>query len=157
LLRPVLPHLRTRIPKVENIKMPVAYGIEKPRFVRPNRQATALPGKQATDTRPKSRADDKPRHPGQKKGRPTSGSSLFLTADANLHLLAYVGFLGNLRGCNLGRLRSRGLRSLRSGSLFRCGLLGFAFHDRSLLDRIGLLGCGLARTARLGLGFGSSC
>jgi|GEM_PF-2734520 len=29
LLRPVLPHLRTRIPKVENIKMPVAYGIEK--------------------------------------------------------------------------------------------------------------------------------
>ena len=44
LLRPVLPHLRTRIPKVENIKMPVAYGIEKPRFVRPNRQATALPG-----------------------------------------------------------------------------------------------------------------
>ena len=37
LLRPVLPHLRTRIPKVENIKMPVAYGIEKPRFVRPNR------------------------------------------------------------------------------------------------------------------------
>ena len=28
LLRPVLPHLRTRIPKVENIKMPVAYGIE---------------------------------------------------------------------------------------------------------------------------------
>ena len=71
LLRPVLPHLRTRIPKVENIKMPVAYGIEKPRFVRPNRQATALPGKQATDTRPKSRADDKPRHPGQKKGRPT--------------------------------------------------------------------------------------
>ena len=75
LLRPVLPHLRTRIPKVENIKMPVAYGIEKPRFVRPNRQATALPGKQATDTRPKSRADDKPRHPGQKKGRPTSGST----------------------------------------------------------------------------------
>ena len=56
LLRPVLPHLRTRIPKVENIKMPVAYGIEKPRFVRPNRQATALPGKQATDTRPKSKA-----------------------------------------------------------------------------------------------------
>jgi hypothetical protein len=76
LLRPVLPHLRTRIPKVENIKMPVAYGIEKPRFVRPNRQATALPGKQATDTRPKSRADDKPRHPGQKKGRPTSGAPL---------------------------------------------------------------------------------
>ena len=76
LLRPVLPHLRTRIPKVENIKMPVAYGIEKPRFVRPNRQATALPGKQATDTRPKSRADDKPRHPGQKKGRPLPGLSL---------------------------------------------------------------------------------
>ena len=47
LLRPVLPHVRALIPKVENIKMPVAYGIEKPRFVRPNRQATALPGKQA--------------------------------------------------------------------------------------------------------------
>ena len=58
LLRPVLPHLRTRIPKVENIKMPVAYGIEKPRFVRPNRQATALPGKQAI--------------PGQKAGLTTS-------------------------------------------------------------------------------------
>ena len=52
LLRPVLPHLRTRIPKVENIKMPVAYGIEKPRFVRPNRQATALPGKQGLTTSP---------------------------------------------------------------------------------------------------------
>ena len=52
LLRPVLPHLRTRIPKVENIKMPVAYGIEKPRFVRPNRQATPankqpIPGQKA--------------------------------------------------------------------------------------------------------------
>lgn len=70
LLRTVLPHLRARIPKVENIKMPVDYGIEKPRFIRPNRQATALPGKQATDARPKSRAHGKTRHPGQKKGTP---------------------------------------------------------------------------------------
>ena len=68
LLRPVLPHLRTRIPKVENIKMPVAYGIEKPRFVRPNRQATALPGKQATLTTSPGIPDKKRDDP--HRGRP---------------------------------------------------------------------------------------
>lgn len=77
LLRPVLPHLRAQIPKVENIKMPVDYGIKKPRFIRPNRQATALPGKQATDARPKSRAHGKTRHPGQKKGRPRIWLTVF--------------------------------------------------------------------------------
>ena len=58
LLRPVLPHLRTRIPKVENIKMPVAYGIEKPRFVRTGRQPPSPANKQPI--------------PGQKAGLTTS-------------------------------------------------------------------------------------
>ena len=55
LLRPVLPHLRAQIPKVENIKMPVDYGIEKPRSsVRTGRQ-------------PPSPANKQPM-PGQKQG-----------------------------------------------------------------------------------------
>lgn len=59
LLRPVLPHLRTRIPKVENIKMPVAYGIEKPRSsVRTGRQPPSPANKQPI--------------PGQKAGLTTS-------------------------------------------------------------------------------------
>ena len=47
LFRPVLPHLRARIPKVENIKMPVDYGIEKPRSsVRTGRQPPSPANKQ---------------------------------------------------------------------------------------------------------------
>ncbi len=52
LLRPVLPHLRARIPKVENIKMPVAYGIEKPRFVRPSEPAGNRPPRQTSNRYP---------------------------------------------------------------------------------------------------------
>ena len=59
LLRPVLPHLRARIPKVENIKMPVDYGIEKPRSsVRTGRQPPSPANKQPI--------------PGQKAGLTTS-------------------------------------------------------------------------------------
>ena len=51
LLRPVLPHLRTRIPKVENIKMPVAYGIEKAQ-VRPSEPAGNRPPRQTSNRYP---------------------------------------------------------------------------------------------------------
>ena len=50
LLRPVLPHLRTRIPKVENIKMPVAYGIEKPNAIAPLHWYSHRSGRLETET-----------------------------------------------------------------------------------------------------------
>jgi len=76
--RPVLPHLRARIPKVENIKMPVDYGIEKPRSsVRTGRQPPSPANKQPMPG-PKAGLTARPGIPDKKKGRPRCGASLFL-------------------------------------------------------------------------------
>ena len=76
----------------------------------------------------------------------------------NLHFLAYVGLLGDLRSGSLGRSGFRSCGLLRGSSLLGCGLLSLAaFDNGSLLDSVGLLRCGLARTARLGFGLRSGC
>ena len=78
LLRTVLPHLRARIPKVENIKMPVDYGIEKPRSsVRTGRQPPSPANKQPMPGQ-KAGFTARPGIPDKKKGRPTSRGPSFL-------------------------------------------------------------------------------
>ena len=70
LLRPILPHLRARIPKVENIKMPVDYGIEKPRSsVRTGRQPPSPANKQPMPGQKAGLTQD-PASRTKKKGRP---------------------------------------------------------------------------------------
>lgn len=77
LLRPVLPHLRARIPKVENIKMPVDYGIEKPRSsVRTGRQPPSPANKQPMPG-PKAGLTTSPGIPDKKRDDPHRGRPFF--------------------------------------------------------------------------------
>ncbi|RYU05991.1 hypothetical protein EAI99_02510 [Alistipes onderdonkii] len=77
LLRPVLPHLRTRIRKVENIKMPVAYGIEKPRSsVRTGRQPPSPANKQPMPGQ-KAGLTARPGIPDKKRDAPDVGRPFF--------------------------------------------------------------------------------
>lgn len=92
--------------------------IEKPRFIRPNRQATALPGKQATDARPKSRAHGKTRHPGQ-KGTPRWVVP-FSDCRREFTSSCLRWFLGNLRAATLAAFEPRVLQPSDERSPFRC-------------------------------------
>ena len=98
-------------------------------------------------------------HKRQKSGHPSGYPDfpIVFRLNGKLHFLAHVGLLGNLRSGNLGRFGSGRFRSLRSSGLLGCGFLGFALDNGSLLDSVGLLRCGFARTARLGFSLGSGC
>lgn len=77
LFRPVLPHLRARIPKVENIKMLVDYGIEKPRSsVRTGRQPPSPANKQPMPGQ-KAGLTARPGIPDKKRDAPDVGRPFF--------------------------------------------------------------------------------